>query len=457
MVFSSITFLFFFLPAVLLLYFVAPQKYKNFILLLLSLLFYAWGEGIFIVFLLLSIIGNFYFAKKISQLGKKFLILGVSFNILMLGVLKYTLFFVDTLNGIFRLDLSAPNIHLPIGVSFFTFQAVSYLIDVYRKKIQVQQSILKLGLYISLFPQLIAGPIVRYSDIETEIDTRHISLQKVTEGAERFIIGLSKKVLLSNSMASTADLILGGKIENLSSPVAWLGILCYGFQIYFDFSGYSDMAIGLGKMFGFTFPENFNYPYISKSIREFWQRWHISLSSWLKDYLYIPLGGNKKGTLRTSINLFIVFLLCGLWHGAAWNFILWGAYYGIFLILERTKICTQLMKKTPRMILHVYSLLIITIGWVFFRIENIHDAFSYIGHLFQFSDWATALPQIQYYFTPEFSILFLFSILASMPLTKILDEEKKKYFTKPILILLLLLCILQLASGSYNPFIYFRF
>jgi len=456
-VFSSITFLFFFLPTTLILYFVVPKKYKNTILLLLSLLFYAWGEGIYIAFLLLSIVGNFFCAKKISQKGKVPLFFGVLFNILLLGVLKYALFFTETLNSVFHLHISSPHIHLPIGISFFTFQALSYIIDVYRKKIHVQKSITKLGLYISLFPQLIAGPIVRYSDIESEIDTRTINLQKVTEGAQRFIIGLSKKVLIANTLASTADLILDGNTDLLSSPIAWLGILCYTFQIYFDFSGYSDMAIGLGKMFGFSFPENFHYPYISTSIREFWQRWHISLSSWLKDYLYIPLGGNRKGMYRTYVNLIIVFLLCGLWHGAAWNFILWGGYYGIFLVLERIGFIQNFLKKIPKLFLHIYALLVVIIGWVFFRIESIPQAFLYIQHMFTFSEWNNFASQLQYYFTPKFSILFLCAILASTPIAQLVKRKYRMYFIQPILILLLLLCSLELASGSYNPFIYFRF
>ncbi len=387
MIFSSITFLFFFLPGVLLLVFATPQRLRNFLLLLASLLFYAWGEGIYLLALLASIFINFLCGQLLAsredrRSAKAILIFGIVLNIAMLAFFKYANFIADNLNPLL-LSLQLPKltlaaIHRPIGISFFTFQAISYLVDISRRQVKPAKNPLDFALYLSFFPVILAGPILRYPQIADDLHSRHRSIQGFAEGAQRFILGLGKKVLLANPLALIADQIFALPGRELSPSLAWLAALCYTLQIYFDFSGYSDMAIGIGRLFGFHLPENFNYPYISRSIREFWRRWHISLSSWLRDYLYIPLGGSRQGTIRTFLNLLLVFLLCGLWHGASWTFILWGLYHGFFLVMERSRLEQWRQRLWPPL-QQAQTLLVIMIGWVLFRSETLTDAFRFFS------------------------------------------------------------------------------
>ncbi|XCN75003.1 MAG: MBOAT family protein [Candidatus Electrothrix aestuarii] len=480
MVFSSITFLFFFLPVVLLGYLCVGKRGRNLFLLLASLFFYLWGEQLFVLVMLASIIMNYLFGLLLdraemqgSRAGKFLLAAALVANLGMLGFFKYANFAVDNLNLLFSW-VSVPRIplnevHLPIGISFFTFQAMSYLIDLYRQEYKAQKNPLYLGLYISLFPQLIAGPIVRYRDIAEHIKKRTVSLHDFACGAERFIFGLGKKVLIANPMGQMADHIFGMQAAQLSTGTAWLGVICYTLQIYFDFSGYSEMAIGLGRMFGFHFLENFNYPYISRSIREFWRRWHISLSTWFRDYLYIPLGGNRHGNKRTSLNLLIVFLLCGLWHGASWNFILWGLMYGFFLVVERGK-WGRILAGIHPLGQHCYTLLVVINGWVFFRLEQLAEAGSYFSVMYGFAGAERMHPRISMECNALFLSSFVAGILLSLPLYPWLRGQWRIWTrehapaavfvqsAKLVLISTLLLFSAGLISvGAYNPFIYFRF
>ncbi|MBU5449877.1 MBOAT family protein [Acetivibrio sp. MSJd-27] len=462
MVFSSPIFLFFFLPICLWVYFLTPKRLKNLVLLIASLFFYAWGEPFFILLMLASILLNYMFAFLIDRhSGKLWLAIGVSCNLLFLIFFKYFNMLVQTANHFFAVESVLPeglkNIALPIGISFYTFQIMSYIIDVYRKNVPVQKNILKLALYISLFPQLIAGPIVRYTDVVEQIDSRKTDAGKICEGISRFIVGLSKKVLISNTVAQTADLMFHTDSAALEFWGAWLGIICYTLQIYFDFSGYSDMAIGLGKMFGFDFLENFNYPYISKSIQEFWRRWHISLSSWFRDYLYIPLGGNRKGKTRTYLNNGIVFLLCGLWHGASWTFAFWGLYHGFFLILEKMFLGRYLEKVwTPFQ--HLYALLVVMAGWVFFRADTFCGAVQYLKAMAGMNGFGSVDPlHLSFYL---FAVLLIAAVASAPVLPKIKERfHGWKRGTAEFLTLsvLFLLCSAFLAGNEYNPFIYFRF
>lgn len=363
------------------------KKRQNILLLAASLLFYAWGEGVYVLLMLASILINYFSGRLIdafrgSWYGKMFFIAAIAGNLLILGFFKYAHFITDNVNqllvilGLPLIDLNP--VRLPIGISFFTFQALSYIIDLYRQKIALQKNLLNLGLYIALFPQLIAGPIVRYHDIARQLVERRVTTDGLSEGVQRFLFGLSKKVLLANPLAVVADQIFSLPQTEMTAPVAWLGTLCFTLQIYYDFSGYSDMAIGLGKMFGFTFLENFNYPYISRSIREYWRRWHISLSSWLRDYVYIPLGGSRRGSVRTYLNLLLVFFLCGLWHGASWNFVIWGLYHGAFILFERTRLGHyQRMLWSPLQTLMTFVILLI--GFVIFRCETMPAAINYLS------------------------------------------------------------------------------
>ncbi len=382
MVFSSITFLLCFLPVTLIAYYLAGNRLRNLVLLLASLLFYAWGEGGYVLIMLLSIALNFVVGRLLDRTeGKQartaVLAGGIGLNLALLGYFKYGNWLVEIVAGLVP-GLKAPEIladpiHLPIGISFFSFQALSYIIDVYRHDTQSQRNPLHLGLYIASFPQLIAGPIVRYRQVAEQIRHRLHDFSTFASGVERFIFGLSKKVLIANPLSAMADLIFSQQYAHLPVEIAWLGIICYALQIYFDFSGYSDMAVGLGRMFSFQFPENFNYPYISRSIQEFWRRWHITLSTWFRDYLYIPLGGSRQGAVKTYRNLVVVFLLCGLWHGASWNFVVWGAMHGVFLALER-RVLKRVLQSVPRLFCHVYTLLVVLVAWVFFRVERLPDA-----------------------------------------------------------------------------------
>lgn len=471
MVFSSITFLFLFLPFVLITYYLISKKFRNFFLTIASLFFYAWGEKQLVMLMVFSIAINYLGGLVINYLsqdknGKKAKISTLIFvlvNVLILGYYKYTNFFIDTINDIGLVQFSTINeILLPIGISFFTFQGMSYLIDVYYKKVPPQKNFMSLALYISMFPQLIAGPIVRYIDVLKQIETeRTFRANQFREGIFRFITGLFKKVIIANQMGFIANEVMNNSAE-VGTLSLWIGIICYSFQIYFDFSGYSDMAIGLGKMFGFDFLENFNYPYISKSIQEFWRRWHISLSTWFRDYLYIPLGGNRKGNFRTYFNLILVFFVTGLWHGASWNFIIWGLFHGFFLIIERVGF-GSILKKIPRFLGHLYTLLVVLIGWVFFRSETLRDALLYLKGMFSYN--STGNEVIYQYFNPYLIFVLILAIVFSTPVigkfsnlaSKVMARPHQKILVYPLMLVLFLLSLLELAESNYNPFIYFRF
>lgn len=417
--------------------------------------------------MIVSCLANFGFGIWIHHSEKKMLPMriGVVFNLILLGIFKYTNFFVQNINGILPADkaMNFEKIILPIGISFFTFQSISYLVDLYRGEVKVQKNIIKLSLYISLFPQLVAGPIVRYYDIAKDLTNRNHTLELFKSGVIRFVIGLSKKLLIANVMARLADEIMILPANELDAFTAWIGIIAYTLQIYFDFSGYSDMAIGLGRMFGFKFLENFNFPYISSSIQEFWRRWHISLSTWFRDYLYIPLGGNRLGVSRTYLNLGIVFFLTGLWHGASWSFVVWGLFHGTFLIIERLGF-NQVLSKN-KVLGHIYTLLVVMIAWVFFRIENIGDAIAYIQLMF------TGNSNVNLNFMPTYEQwLFMgVGLFFSFNGVKLLKQFSYKYLqfeTHPVtselvkttvIMFLFLYCIMALSSNAYNPFIYFRF
>lgn len=474
MLFSSMIFLWCFLPIIFCLYRIVNEKYRNIVLLIASIIFYAWGEPRFIFLMLFSIILNYWFGMLIEEENEKnrrqlWLIICIILNLGLLSYFKYFNFIVENINLIIGGSINTRTIILPIGISFYTFQALSYVVDVYRSKknkgtLHAQRNIFNLGLYICIFPQLIAGPIVKYYDVEQQIYKREINTIRTAYGMKRFIYGLSKKVLISNIMAQVCDQIFTISISNLSTPVAWVGIICYSLQIYFDFSGYSDMAIGLGEMFGFTFMENFNYPYIAKSIQDFWRRWHISLSTWFKEYLYIPLGGNRKGACRTYINLMIVFFATGLWHGASWNFILWGLFHGVFLVLERWKLGKWLESNKYKVINSIYTLLVVGIGWVLFRSENLSYAIGYIKTLFIPT---TDNPMYTLGMFMDFEVTFtmIIGIMLSGTVQKICPKWHQQIFNREsikvyeiiILLPLLFLCIVCLISGAYNPFIYFRF
>ena len=437
--------------------------------MLASLVFYAWGEPIYIFLMLCSITINYVFGRFIDNAvtnsrKKLFLIICIIINLLLLGYFKYFNFFMDIFGALAGAEaIEFSQVLLPIGISFYTFQALSYIIDLYWGKIKVQKSYLNLALYIAFFPQLIAGPIVRYQDIQDQIATRTLTKEKTAYGIKRFIYGLSKKVLIANTLALVADNIYALDSASISTGMAWIASICYTLQIYFDFSGYSDMAIGLGKMFGFNFIENFNYPYTALSIRDFWRRWHISLSTWFREYLYIPLGGNRKGTLRTYLNLFIVFFVTGLWHGASWNFVVWGIYNGVFLVIERLFLGKWLDKCKFKFINVIYSMLVVIVGWVIFRVEDLKEAARIVYHLFvPYS--GDSVHNGGQFISPKTICIVIIGILCcgiiqkNHKLKHSLYNERKTYGVEiPILIGLFVYCIIMLVSGTYNPFIYFRF
>ncbi len=469
MIFSSPLFLFCFLPLLLLVYFLSPNRAKNTILLAASLFFYAWGELFYTALMALSILSNYIFGRLVgeSQFRKKqFLVLGVVCNLLLLGFFKYVNFIIDNLNSVLVLfslaKIELQPVHLPLGISFFTFQAISYLVDVYRNKNPAQKNLLNLGLYIALFPQLIAGPIVRYNSVARQLVSRTISLHSFEIGATRFIYGLAKKLLLANPLGEVADRIFLLPADQLPAIVAWTGIISFTLQIYFDFSGYSDMAIGLGRIFGFTFPENFKYPYVARSLRDFWKRWHISLTTWLRDYLYIPMGGNRVSGLRLTVNLLTIFVLCGLWHGASWNFLIWGLWHGQFLSLERSSFGNALAK-SPRVVTHVYTLLVVIVGWVFFRFETLGGATHYLFSMAGNNGFANSLYPIQLYLTNEALLAAIVGITLSTSLFTVCERymQRATWYSGitrfALVILLLSLSILKISSGTYNPFLYFRF
>ena len=460
MVFSNLIFLYLFLPVCLIAYFFCPGiRAKNAVLILFSLIFYAWGEPVYLLLMIASAAVNWYFGLLIERRRKKiFLILALVLDLGCLAVFKYAGFFVENLNAVFGASIPVPQIALPIGISFYTFQALSYTVDVWRGDVPAQRSFAKLLLYISLFPQLIAGPIVRYSDVAAQIDDRQFDASEAFYGATRFCIGLAKKVLLADAAGKVASQILDGSLASNTTVAAWLGILLYTFEIYFDFSGYSDMAIGLGRMLGFEFKINFDYPYISRSITEFWRRWHISLSSWFREYVYIPLGGNRKGLLKTYRNIFVVWMLTGIWHGASWNYVCWGLFFAVLLMVEKAFLLS-LLKKAPAALGHIYTLFLVLISWALFANEDISRAFGYIGAMFGGGNglWDSA----SLYRLVSYLPLLLILVLASLPLGKKLWLRLKPSHrwgaAMALCFLGLLLSTAYLVDASYNPFLYFRF
>lgn len=444
MVFSSGVFLFLFLPIVILLHTVVKNiALKNGMLIVASLLFYAYGEPVYIALLIETVFVNYLFGRALSKKKSKVLLgFAVADNILKLAIFKY---------------IPIPGIVMPIGISFFIFQAISYIVDIYRTDEDTKVGFFDVLLYISLFPQLIAGPIVKFNTVKNQIKDRTVTIDGLTRGIRQFIIGLAKKMLIANTMAFAVDRIFAMETSGIGTSLAWLGAVCYVFQIFFDFSGYSDMALGLGSMMGFTFPQNFNYPYIACSIKDFWRRWHMSLTAWFREYLYIPLGGNRKGQARKIFNTMIVFICTGIWHGANWTFVIWGLMHGILMCIE---ILIFKDKKEYKFnpIKWLYTMLFVIIGFVIFRADSIAYGFSYIGRMFAFTGSQTSFITLMSFMTPVFITTFVVAILASTPIVPVIGKKiKANVITYAFSLVLLLLCIMALAADSYNPFIYFRF
>ena len=454
-----------FLPITLLLYFLIPERFlkvRNLWLLIASLIFYAWGEPKYIAVMAFSILFNYVMGRIVAK-SRPLLILCIAGNLAILGFFKYTDFVIETVNAVSGGGLGLLNIALPIGISFYTFQTMSYIIDVYRGKVLPQRDFIAFAAYVTLFPQLIAGPIVRYSDVAEMLVGRKTNLDQIAEGVRRFIVGFGKKVLLANQVYVIWNEITLMPVSEISTAAAWLGALAFTFQIYFDFSGYSDMAIGLGKIFGFDNLENFNYPYISRSITEFWRRWHMSLSSWFKEYVYIPLGGNRRGTARTYVNLWTVFLLTGIWHGAGWTFIFWGIYHGFFNVLERCFLGKWLKQEKFRPLAHIYAVFVVLIGWIFFRADTIGQAFSFIRYMFVPH---SAVVLMERYMNRKLWIFLAAALLACGPVQwfwmkwkgRVLAQDGSVTVTSWIgYMAILWFSILLLVNNTYNPFIYFRF
>ncbi len=473
MLFSSMIFLWMFIPVVGAAYFLVGERYKNYLLLIASLFFYGWGEPEYILLMVISIMFNYAVGVFIEGANTPFMqklgiVIGVAVNVGTLAVFKYLGFVMQSLDSVTNIGVSVPTVILPIGISFYTFQAMSYIIDVYRGKssgytvgVRAQHSLADLALYISFFPQLIAGPIVNYKTIEKQLKERTHSYDDVALGMKRFIYGLGKKVLISNTVGQVVDRIYALPETELNTPIAWIGVICYTFQIYFDFSGYSDMAIGLGRMFGFKFLENFNYPYIAGSVQDFWRRWHISLSSWFREYLYIPLGGNRKGTAATYRNLLIVFFITGLWHGASWSFVIWGLWHGLFMIIERLFLARLLQKNPIKPLNHLYTIFVVIIGWVFFRAQSLGDATLVLKNMFvlNLNDAVSSMLYIDTEVVVTLMLaLLLCGVLQCIPRVKqAVFSDKINRFEFILLPAVLFFCILSLTSGAYNPFIYFQF
>lgn len=468
MVFSSLLFLCRFLPIVLVVYYIAPVPLRNLVLFISSLIFYAWGEPVYIFIMLFSTVFDYSIGRWIGHAklnnkpkqAKLALIMSIVVNLGILSLFKYSNFAIDTVNGIANTEFTGLNLVLPIGISFYTFQTMSYSIDVYRGKVDVQKNILNFGAYVSMFPQLIAGPIVRYKTIAKELDNRHENLKDFSEGVMRFATGLGKKVLIANNIGALFTDV-SGITSDLSTTTAWVGVLAYTLQIYFDFSGYSDMAIGLGKMFGFHFLENFDYPYESKSITEFWRRWHISLGSFFKEYVYIPLGGNRKGKFRQYINIFVVWMLTGLWHGASWNFVIWGLYYAVLLVIEKLFL-GKIINKLPKFVSHLYTMFFVAIGWMIFTYSDVVDSTMFVKAFFgmngNFFDSSTL------YYLSTYAIIFVIAIIGSTSIPKKIGSKlisSNKNFATVLqcifVALMIVLSVISLVSDSYNPFLYFRF
>lgn len=461
MVFSSGVFLLVFLPITFIVNLFLSTKQSNIWLLIASLLFYAWGEPFFVLLMILSIIVNWLvgmgIAKSEGKLKRLILTLGIVFDLGFLGYYKYAGFVVSLLNRIVHHEImSVPQIALPIGISFFTFQAISYIVDVYRKDTEYSKSVVNVALYIAFFPQLIAGPIVKYRDINKQIEKRKVNWVKVSDGFKRFIYGLAKKVLISNVLGLCVDTIYSNDLSFTDYKVAWIGALAYTFQIYYDFSGYSDMAIGLGKMFGFDILENFNYPYVSKSISEFWRRWHISLGSWFREYLYIPLGGNRKGEIRTYINLCIVFFLTGLWHGANLTFVFWGLYHGFFRIIERLGFEKWLKKRN--VLATIYCFLVVNFGWVIFRSTSIINSLRYLARMILPFKYNNSTIEMYTFLNLKVVFIGVVAILGAGCVPKKIAKKWRGSILEAIYcVFLLILCLASIASNTYNPFIYFQF
>lgn len=464
MVFSSMVFLCVFLPSAFCLHLLLPgMRAKNFLLVVASLVFYAYGEPIYVILLVASSAGNYILARltgECPKIRKLTMTLAVVINLGLLVIFKYSGFLVETFNSVTGAGIPVPHVRMPIGISFFTFQALSYVIDVYRGDASVQKNFGKVLLYISFFPQLIAGPIVKYHDVEAEINNRKQTPEEIGKGIRRFIAGLSKKILIANTMGLVADNLFGAAATGITGPGAWLGAVSYMLQIYFDFSGYSDMALGLGMMFGFHFHENFDYPYISASIREFWRRWHMSLSGWFKEYLYIPLGGNRRGKFRTVVNKMIVFVCTGIWHGASFNFLFWGIYHGFFLMLEEyIPFIGKKGGKLKSFFQHVYALLVVCVGFVFFRADTMKQGCFWIREMFTDFGWkASAMSLTLQQLTPVYLVTLAAALVAAVPVNSMLKKYKwYEGFTYVLSLAGFALCVLSLAGGTYNPFIYFRF
>ena len=467
MVFSSLTFLYFYLPIVLILYFISPMKVKNVILLVSGVIFYAWGEPFYILIMLLSTVIDYTSGRLIHYFDndqkKRTICLLVSLfmNLGLLAVFKYSSFIITNINGIFGANIMDPHLPLPIGISFYTFQSMSYTIDLYLRNIKVQKNFFNFASYVTLFPQIVAGPIVRYEDVASEIDSRTVNVNKIGEGIGLFVKGLAKKVILANNIGLLWTQVRAMDYNEISVLTAWLGILAFTFQIYFDFSGYSDMACGLGKMLGFNFPQNFNHPYTSKSIGEFWRRWHITLGSWFRSYVYIPLGGNRGGLAKTIRNLVIVWFLTGLWHGASWNFILWGLYFGVLIIIERLG-WGKILEKLPSIISTLYTFLLVVFGWVLFETDSLSHALSYFKAMFGSSGVLVDTSSKYLFFTNI--LLFVLCLIGSTEIfQKVLAKLKAKslnfvsYAAPVIQLVIMLICTSFLVNATYNPFLYFRF
>ena len=456
MVFSSLIFIFRFLPVFLIVYFITPKKYKNFTLLIFSLIFYTFGEPRYFPLMIASILVDYFVSIKIEKnydnrnKCRLLLLISIIFNIGMLFFFKYYNFFIDNINMIFYTSFKELSLSLPLGISFYTFQTLSYTIDVYNGKIKAERNLIDFGAFVSAFPQLIAGPIVKYTDINIEIKNREFNLSNLEIGLEEFIIGLGKKVLIANNIGMLWTEVYNKNLNDISMPLAWIGILAFSFQIYFDFSGYSSMAIGLGKILGFTFPKNFNFPYISRSISEFWRRWHITLSSWLKEYVYIPLGGNRVGKIRYLFNLLILWFLTGFWHGAEYTFIIWGLYFFVLIYLEKLFLKNFLNKH--KIFSHIYTIFFLLIGWCIFAIDDISILKLFINRMISFDfslDWI--------YYISNYFIVFIICFISSTPLIQRLYTKINKEIRAILIVLIFILSVAYLVDSTYNPFLYFRF
>ena len=468
MVFSSIVFLYIFFPIMLLIYFAVPKKFKNAVMILASLIFFAWGEIKYIFIMLILAVMDFLCGKGIdkNEGNKKkqrlYLFIDIGVNLLILFFFKYADFIISNINAVLHIQIPLLNIPLPIGVSFNTFQSLSYIIDVYRGTVKCEKSFYNYLTYTTLFPQIIAGPIVRYETVDEELETKKISIDNFSKGMRRFIVGLGKKVLIANNIGSLWHMIETGGYTEMSMLLSWVGVVAFALQIYFDFSGYSDMAIGLANIFGMDFDENFNYPYISKSITEFWRRWHITLGSWFRDYIYIPLGGNRKGFPKQIRNILIVWFLTGAWHGASWNFILWGLFFGVILIIEKIGLL-KLLEKLPKWIDHIYAIFLVLVSWVIFAFEDLSKVKDYLLTMFHLNGTSIIDSEGLYYFKNYFIIIVIGIILSTPIISNLFKKlEKKQSNIRSLLITgiyigILILSTASLVSDSYNPFLYFRF